>query len=377
MKKIVIVTNIISPYRIPLFNRLHESDDLQLKVVALAEKEENREWQIAKKQIKFDYVVLLGFHKFIWRKELPIHLNWGLTRVFRRYRPDVVITSGYDTLTYWEAFLYCKAFNRKYILWNGTTLLSTGTTGGLIGHMKRLVIKGADRYVTYGTKAAEYLEYMGALRDRIHVGLNTVDMEWYREKVCEARSTASFERERAKYPEFLVLYVGQLIERKGVKQLLKALDKLRDSDIGLLIIGTGPQEEEFRQFCRAQNLHNVFFKGFQQQERLPHYYAMADIFILPSFKEVWGLVVNEALASGLYVLCSDRAGAVYDLIKEGWNGRTFNPYDVDRLAELIREIKEQIEESRARREAISEHACREFGIEHSAKAFLDAIRSVT
>jgi len=145
MKKIVIVTNIISPYRLPLFNRLHESDDLQLKVVALAEKEENREWQIAKKQIKFDYVVLPGFHKFIWRKELPIHLNWGLTRVLRRYKPDVII-----------------AFNKKYILWNGTTLLSTGTTGGLIGHMKRLVIKGADRYVTYGTKAAEYLEYMGA-----------------------------------------------------------------------------------------------------------------------------------------------------------------------------------------------------------------------
>jgi len=207
--------------------------------------------------------------------------------------------------------------------------------------------------------------------------LNTVDMDWYRKKVSEVRGTASFDRERAKYPEFLVLYIGQLIERKGVRQLLKALDKLRDSEIGLLIVGSGPQEQELREFCRVQNLQNVFFEGFQQQESLPHYYAMADIFILPSFKEVWGLVVNEALASGLYVLCSNRAGVAHDLIKEGWNGRTFDPHDVDRLAELTRETKEQIEEIRTRREAINKHACREFGIERSAKAFLDAIRAVT
>jgi len=174
-----------------------------------------------------------------------------------------------------------------------------------------------------------------------------------------------------------VLYVGQLVERKGVIQLLKVLDKLRDSEIGLLIIGSGPQEVKLREFCLVQNLHNVFFEGFQQQESLPHYYAMADIFILPSFKEVWGLVVNEALASGLYVLCSNRTGVAHDLIKEGWNGRTFDPHDVDQLAKLIRMTKEQIEEIRAKREAISGHAYREFSIERYAKAFLDAIRAVS
>jgi len=105
-------------------------------------------------------------------------------------------------------------------------------------------------------------------------------------------------------------------------------------------------------------------------------YAMADVFIRPSFKEVWGLVVNEALTSGLYVLCSDRAGAVYDLIREGWNGALFDSHNVENLATLIRRTKEQVEEIRARREAISEHACREFSIERSAKAFFDAIKSV-
>jgi len=69
---------------------------------------------------------------------------------------------------------------------------------------------------------------------------------------------------------------------------------------------------------------------------LVKYYALADILVLPSFEEVWGLVVNEALASGLYVLSSKFAGASYDLIKEGWNGKVFDPHNIDEIIELIK-----------------------------------------
>ncbi len=371
-----ITTNIISPYRIPLFNYLHDQDSFSLKVIVLAKREANREWQLRKNQIKFDYKILPGFHKFIWSREIPIHLNWGLWRELRHYDPDVVITSGYDAPAYWEAFLYCKVFKKKYILWNGTTLLSVGKTKGLIGKMKRWIIKGADRYITYGTKAAKYLKYMGAPEERIHVGVNTVDMDWFRERVREIRGKQALHEERAKYPQFLMLYVGQLIKRKGILQVLKVLSELHDSDIGLLIVGSGSQEKELKQFCQNQGLENIYFEDFQQQNALPWYYALADVLILSSLEEVWGLVVNEALASGLYVLCSDRAGAAYDLIKEGWNGVLFDPSNVEELVKLIRETEEHIEEIRARREAVSEHACREFGIERSAEAFLDVIKAV-
>jgi glycosyltransferase involved in cell wall biosynthesis len=366
----------MSPYRIPLYNYLHGAKDFNFRVIALAEKEANREWQVAKEQITFDYHVLPGLHKFIWSREIPIHLNWGLWRSLRRYKPDIVITSGYDALAYWEAFLYCKLFKKKYILWNGTTPLSVGTIRGLIGWMKRIVIRGADRYITYGTKAAEYLEYMGAPRKRIHVGVNTVDMDWYRRGCHTIREGNSFKAERSKYPPVMLLYVGRLAKCKNVGRLLKAVGKLQDPDLGLFIVGSGPQEEELKEFCQLYGLHNIYFEGFNQQPELPQYYAMADVLVLPSVREVWGLVVNEALATGSYVLCSDRAGAAYDLIKEGWNGKIFDPYNVNHLAELIQETKEQIEEVHTRREAISEHACREFSIERSAKAFLDAIKSL-
>jgi glycosyltransferase involved in cell wall biosynthesis len=181
---------------------------------------------------------------------------------------------------------------------------------------------------------------------------------------------------RKKFPEYLLLYIGQLIKRKGIIQVLKALNYLRDPEIGLIIVGSGPQEKELKKFCKENNLNNIFFKGFQQQEMLPKYYALADIFILPSFEEVWGLVVNEALASGLYVLSSKYAGASYDLIKEGWNGEIFNPNDVTEIVELIKRIKGDIKNLRKQRDSFSQNAFKEFNIESSTQEFVKAIKEV-
>ena len=375
--KVLLITNIIPPYRIHLYNYIYQMKHFDFELIALAEREANREWQIPKNQIEFDYKVLLGFHKFIWSKEIAIHLNWGLWKAILRYKPDIIITSGYDMLAYWEAFLYCKISKKKYILWNGTTLLSTGDISGFKRQLKQIIIGGADQYITYGTKAAEYLMQMGAFKECIHIGINTVDMNWFREKMKEFNQNENIRKERSKYPKLLMLYIGRLSNRKGVTQILEALIELKDPNIGLLIVGGGPQEKELRQLCQDRKLENVYFQGFQQQDALPRYYVLADVLILPTFKEVWGLVVNEALASGLYVLCSDRAGVAYDLIKEGWNGGLFDPHSTEELVILIRKVKEQIEDIQGRRDAISEHACHEFGMERSAKAFSNAVEAVT
>jgi len=374
--KVLLVTNIIPPYRIPLYKYIYQGEDFDLKLIALAESEANREWEIANNQIILNSKILPGIHKYIRSREITIHLNWGLWKAILRYNPDIVITSGYDMLAYWEAFLYCKIFKKKYILWNGSTLLSAGRINGFMGRIKQMIIRGADRYIAYGKRSAEYLTHMGASKGHIHVGINTVDMNWFRKKAKEFHQDKNLLEERSRYPKILMLYVGQLINRKGIYQLLKALSELHDPNVGLLIVGSGPQGRELEEFCKDQNLENVYFEGFQQQEALLRYYSLADVLILPSFKEVWGLVVNEALASGIFVLCSSYAGAAYDLIKEGWNGILFNPHSIKELIILIRKAKEQAEDIRARRDAISEHACHEFSIERSAKAFSNAVEAV-
>jgi len=374
--KVLAFTNIIAPYRIPLSNKISEKGDFQFKVIALAGNEANRQWQVMRDLIRFDYQILPGWHGYVWRWELPVHLNWGTVRALREYKADIIITSGYDSLAYWQAFFYAQLFRKPFILCNESTLLSTTYRAGPIGMLKRFIIRHADAYIAFGKKSREYLEAFGAKSERIFTGIDTVDMDFFRQEAWSFKERPDFNSGRERFPNFLLLFVGQLIPRKGVIQVLKALAQLRDPEIGLLVAGGGPQEKELKQFCDDQGLRNIYFEGFQQQDALPRYYALADALILPSFKEVWGLVVNEALASGLYVLCSDRAGAAYDLIKEGWNGALFDPHNVEELAMLIQQTKEQIEEIRMRRQAIGEHACREFSIERSAQAFLDAIESV-
>ena len=375
--KVIMVTNIISPYRIPLFNAISKDANFSFKVVALAEREKNREWQIFKEKIKFDYQVLFGWHWFIWgkKKEIAIHLNRGVFKMLFENKPDIVITSGYDSLAYWQAFLYCKVFRKKFILWNETTLLSVGSLRGIRKLLKKIIIKGSDKYIASGVEAKKYLQYLGAELKNIHISIDTVDVNYFRNTTLKDRNNKDYLVRRKKFPECSLLYVGQLIKRKGIIQVLKALNYLRDPEIGLIIVGSGPQEKELKKFCKENNLNNIFFEGFQQQEMLPKYYALADIFILPSFEEVWGLVVNEALASGLYVLSSKYAGASYDLIKDGFNGEVFNPGNVDEIAKLIKKSKDEINDTRVKRDNISQHACKKFSIERSASDFIKAINN--
>ena len=100
--------------------------------------------------------------------------------------------------------------------------------------LKRIIVKGADKYIACGTKAKEYLEYFGANPENIYISTSTVDVNYFCEKAYRYRQGENFSKERRKYPSLLLLYVGQLIKRKGIKQVLKALNILNDPEIGFI-----------------------------------------------------------------------------------------------------------------------------------------------
>ena len=109
VRKVLLITHAIAPYRIPLFNYIHQMGDFDFKVIALVEKEKNRSWRISQNEIKFNQQVLPGLHFFIYgeKREIPIHLNRKVIVTIWQYNPDVIITAGYDSLAYWQALLYC------------------------------------------------------------------------------------------------------------------------------------------------------------------------------------------------------------------------------------------------------------------------------
>jgi glycosyltransferase involved in cell wall biosynthesis len=379
-KKVMLITNMIGPYCTPLFNFIFEKSEFDFIVVALTEREKGREWEFNGDKIKFHYQILPGKQWYFCSKNRevasPNHFNKNVFKTLRQYNPDVVLTTGYDAIAYWQAFLYCKFANKKYILWNGTTLLSTHGMKGLRWLLKTIIVRKADKYLAYGSKAKEYLEYFGADSGDINITMNTVDMEYFRDRVFEYRSADNFLKERKKYPKILLLSVCRLVKAKGIDLILQTLAVLNNPDIGFVIVGNGPEKEYLQEFCSKNGLKNIFFEGFCQQNELPKYYALADIFVLPTLNEVWGLVVNEALASGLYVFCSKYSGAAYDLITKGINGELFDPHKGEDILAFIKQIEKNFETILTKRKDISEHACREFSIAKSGESFLCTVDSL-
>lgn len=374
--QVVVLTNILSPYRVPLFNAVAERLEGELTVVCAAHSEPLRFWRSpGEKAMLFHYRVLPGLHCSWMKREWHLHVNRGVWKLLRQLRPDVLVLGGYDQPMYWQGLWYGQRHHVPTVLWyeswEGSALVRRGT----IFALKRFFVRRVTVGLALGSRAASWLRQIHGGELPVVVAPNTVDMDFFRQAVQRIRQKKEFAERRAAYPPLLLLYVGSLIERKNVSVVLQALRLLQDRQIGFLVVGAGPEEHTLRRLCQEYGVQEqVLFEGFRQQEELPWYYALADVLVLPSLREVWGLVVNEGLASGLYVLSSAAVGAAYDLIQPGWNGELFDPVDAALLARLIRKVKQQQEELRQRREAISQHACYQFGIGQAARGFVQAIR---
>lgn len=117
-----------------------------------------------------------------------------------------------------------------------------------------------------------------------------------------------------------LLYVGRLIPRKGLRNLCQALLQL-DKRIGLTIVGRGEEEASLKHEYSPRLSNRLWFSGAVSPDELPRYYAAADVFVLPcGNQEPWGLVINEAMAAGLPIICGNKIGAAGDLVVNGKNG---------------------------------------------------------
>lgn len=362
---VAIVTNIPTPYRVPLFNALCSGPDIQLLVVFLAETESGRQWRDVLAGAKFEYQVLEGWHFFFNRLDMPLHLSKDLGRALKNFRPDVVVTGGYSEPAYWLAACYCRRERTPMVVWVGSTLHTAGSPRGLRGLLKKTYVSQAAHCLSYGAASADFLRSLGVPDSQITTGLNAVDMKPFAAETGQP-STAR--------DEMVVLYSGRLIPLKGIETLIEAMNQLKGERVRLCIVGQGHIQGELEELCRQKALTNVSFMGHRQYDELPRCYAEADVVVLPSLDEIWGLTVNEALAAGAWTICSDICGASHDLITPGWNGDTFPAGDAGALALRLRAALSNLQEIRARRTEISSDACNRFGMERSAQLFIEALR---
>jgi hypothetical protein len=207
--------------------------------------------------------------------------------------------------------------------------------------VKRRVMKVFQAALCGGTLARSYLVELGLPPDRIFLGYDVVDNAHFASGAEATRRTGTLPG--AVDPEWRGRYFlasARFLPKKNLPRLIEAFARYRQaagpSAWPLVLLGDGPMRGELERMHARRGLEAALvMPGFRQYGELPSYYGNAGAFVHASTTEQWGLVVNEAMASGLPVLVSDRCGCAPDLIEEGRNGHTFDPHNVDGLAGLM------------------------------------------
>jgi len=239
----------------------------------------------------------------------------------RQYDPDVVILPGYVYPELWPLIPYWKSIGKKLIIAVDSTYYDH-PKNPVKEAFKRFLLSFADLVYCYGSMQVDYLKYLNVSEQKIHIRCQATDNEKY----IQASAVKQIQQSSSKS----FLYVGRLSAEKNLLLLLEVFANL-DTDWTLTIVGDGPQKEALLDYVEQAQLDRVRFTGGLSWDEVIDYYTQADVFILPSTSEPWGLVVNEAMLCKMPVIVSNHCGCSKDLITEHVNGFTFDPHDKNAL----------------------------------------------
>ncbi len=330
---LAIVTNILTPYRIPLFAAIRKRVD-RLHVLLMAAQEENRQWKLG--STSFSHEVLPGFHVKPPGADVSAHVNFGVMRALRRVNPDVVLSGGFAPANV-AAWAYCRLHRRSFVGWGELSIKDTAQTSMAKRGLRRVLTAWSDGAIASSSDARDVFVHYGLRPDRILTSIMPIDVEFFHQRATAWRSTAGFETERARYPGPIVLSVGRLTEPKGYRELFAMYAEIvkRRPDVSLLIVGDGPERAEHEATVRARGWTRVHFLGFQQADEVAKYLALADVFVFHTLCDPFGAVLSEAMAAGVPAVSSVYAAATRDLIEDGVTGFRIDPKDTQPAADTI------------------------------------------
>jgi glycosyltransferase involved in cell wall biosynthesis len=338
--RLVILTEIIAPYRIPVFNALARHDGIDLHVIFLAENDPGlREWKVYRDEIRFSYQVLpsrrltIAGHKILLNREVKKSLNDAA--------PDAIVCGGYNYPASWQAKSWAAKNRIPFILWVESTARDRRRRNRVIEMMKTSFMRGSSAFLVPGKSSFEYVRSYGTKEENIFTAPNAVDIDLFARRAAAAHSDSATFRQALRLPDHFFLYVGRLVEEKGVFDLLDAYGKLSAGlreQIGLVFVGDGPARTELARQSSMIAPGRVEYAGFAQRDELAGYYALSEALVFPSHSDPWGLVVNEAMACGLPVIATDAAGCTADLVENNWNGLVIRSRDVGQLAVAMEDL---------------------------------------
>ena len=332
-------------YYAPWFRQLSQTSALTVKVCYL--------WDFGVRactdtsfqtEIAWDIPLLEGYdHAFVPNRSCQPGTGqfWGLDNPdlqpqLRAYAPDAVLMMNYN---------YASCY-RLLWQWRETPLLFKGDSHvlqvpkGLTAALKRqwisLVYQRFSACLYVGQANRDYFTYHGVPTERLFHAPHAVENQRFQADATAA--TADWKRQLG-IPSVhrVILFSGKFIEKKRPLDLLIAFQRARLDNTSLLFVGGGPLEDNLR--TAAKTIPNVYFAPFQNQSLMPRTYAIATLFVLPSYghSETWGLAVNEAMCQGKPIVVSDHVGCAADLVQPGRNGWICSAGDPTALAATLQD----------------------------------------
>ena len=360
-KHVVLIWTKFLPYHLARIRYLRthlEARGYRLTAIEVASKDSLYPFPKSELSDTFNYVSM--FPNASYRALNPFSIHGRIYKTIAGLHPDFTISPSTPFPSGMASIRYALACGTHATIMDDAWEYSD-RRGWIVMAMKRQIHKNVDAAFVPAPSHAAYYENMGIPRDRQVYGVDVVDNNFFASRAIQARQSAQTLRERYSLPEKYFLFVGRLINRKGVDRLVAAyrLYKHRNphKGWGLVIVGEGDEKDLLRSM--AKNEPGVIFAGAKFENDLCMYYGLASALVLPSEVETWGLVVNEALASGLPVLVSQGCGCATTLVAEGENGWSFPPLDVEALSRRMEELAllepSQLARMSARSEEIISH----------------------
>ncbi|MCQ2229259.1 MAG: glycosyltransferase family 4 protein [Bacteroidales bacterium] len=354
--KILFLTNLPTPYRVDFYNELGKHVNLTVLV------ESKRSSSLCfnyndDKDLAFELIYLND------QQLDEKRINWNVLKMLDGY--DKVVISAYHTYTGLLALLYLKLKGLPYWF---------ETDGGMISYnesfiaryVKRFFIGGAIGYFSPSTGSDEYLNYYGASDSIYRYPFSSLKDEDVIECVLMPSEKKTIRKKLGIKEEKMILAVGQFIHRKGFDVLLKTAEHM-DENIGIYIVG-GTPTDDYLDIQEKLRLTQVHFEGFKTKEELSDYFKAADLFVHPTREDIWGLVVNEAMAFGLPVITTNKCVAGVELVDKEWIVNTESPDQLKiKIEALMQDEMLSLNVSKRNLQKIREHT-----IEYMVKAHLVA-----
>jgi glycosyltransferase involved in cell wall biosynthesis len=349
----IVVTHPIQ-YFSPLFRRLAERPEIRLTVLYgdLVGAKPYKDPGFGR-TLAWDIPLLEGYQykalKNYWPGRVEGSLSFlspGVIPEIRKGHFDMVVSFGWSTPVCLMALVAARLRGIPVMVYGDSVSLFESRNGWLKRRMKKLVLGALFRrvsaFLTMGTLNRAFYQIYGAPLKRFFFCPCPIDNDFFASRAELARRRREEVRARYGIPADLVLllFVGKLLPRKRPQDVLAVLERLQPerSSLGAVFVGTGELQFSLEAEIRRLRIKNTFLVDFRNQTDLPEIYAIADIFVLPSEYEHWGLVTNEAMACGLPVVLSDMTGAAGDLVEEGKNGFVCRCGDVEALAAAVEKL---------------------------------------